>query len=280
MTSTSSPQVSSTGTRSGRLIAGGVVVLLGFLALAAVLWWAGGQREANNIASFARAPVGCDTTLDFERSGEFLVFVETTGTIDALAGQCDAERSYDRDPDADAAERLSPGLVLVDPDGNDVDITEAPGVSYDADGFVGTAAWTVDIVSAGDHVLTVASIGGDDFAIAVGRSPDEGVALLRWGAIAASIVALVAGGALLVAGSRRTLPAAPVSGPWVPDGPAWPSSPPGFPSPPPTTGAVGPPGMPVERPASTVPSVEAAERPTPSVDPSAASPWGPPDAPQ
>jgi hypothetical protein len=121
----------------------------------------------------------------------------------------------------------------------------------------------VQIDTPGDHVLTVASTEGEPFALAVGRSPDDGVALLRWGAGAAAIAGLVLGGLFLVLGSRRSpAPIAPDS-PWTPDDGGWPSSPPGFPVPPPTTGATGPAG-PLGPPLVAPPDVDHG------------SPWGPP----
>jgi hypothetical protein len=260
------------------MLAVGVVALVGFLVAAVALWNASGQRRADNVAGFARAPVGCDTTLDFEATGTFVVFVETTGSFDAIAGACDAELQYDRDAD----DIPDPELTLTDPDGNNVSFDDAGDVSYDVDGFVGSSTRTVQIDTPGDHILTVAPTSGDSFAVAVGRSPDDGVALLRWGAIAAAIAGLVVGGAFLVLGSRR-VPVSPAAAPtWAPDGEAWPSAPPGFPVPPPTTGAIGPAG-PSWAPVPTQPPTASphATPPTtgmPGGEPP--SPWGPPPSQQ
>jgi hypothetical protein len=251
-----SPSAGSTR-RSGRLILSGVVVLVVLLVAAAALWMAGTQRRADNVASFARAPVGCDTTLDFERGGTFVLFVETTGRIDQLGGRCEAVLDYDRAADEELADLIAPGLSLSGPDGTPLDIVDAPGADYSVDGFSGTATWSVDIETPGDHVLSVLPIGGEPMAIAVGRSVDEGVAVLRWSAVAAAVTALIVGGGLIIAGSRRVPTPDEPSAPWVPDDPTWPSSPPGFPVPPPTTGAVGPPQQAPATPPST-------------------SPWGPP----
>ena len=203
--------------------------------VAGACWFAGLKREADNVASLARVPVGCSTTLDFERSGEFVVFVETTGRIEQLAGDCAAALVYDR-PAADAAviDRLSATMSMVDPDGVAVDIDASPGEHYDRDGFVGTAAWTVDVATPGVHVLTIAPIGGDSFAVAIGRPADDGVAAWRWGAGAAALAALAFGVPLLALGGRRNDPAEPMprvgppmaapiapsnrSGPWGPPG--------------------------------------------------------------
>lgn len=242
--------------RSGWMLLVGVLVLVVSIGAAVALWVASGERRADNVAAFARAPVGCDTTLDFEATGTFVLYVETSGEIDQLAGACEAELRFDRDiNDVPVL-----GAALVDPNGDEIDLDDlgdADAVSYDVDGFVGSAARTVQIDTPGDHVLTVAPTEGDPFAVAVGRSPDEGVALLRWGAAAAAIVGLVVGGLFLVLGSRRSPAPMTPAALWTPDGRGWPSSPPGFPIPPPTTGATGPP-----------------QATTPDFDPP--SPWGPP----
>ncbi len=257
--------------RRGWMLALGALVIVGLLGAAVALWIAGTDREADNVAGFARAPVGCETTLDFESTGTFLLYTETSGEFGALAGACDAPLEYDRDPD----DVPVVDLTLRDPDGDVVDLDQNAEVRYDIDGFVGSSIGEVQIEAEGDHVLTVAPTGGAAFAIAVGREPDEGVALLRWGAVAAAIVGLVVGGVLLVLGSRRP-PAAPTpAAPWTPDGRGWPASPPGFPVPPPTTGAVGPAGPPLSSP----PVPQAPPPPAPGSPPTSAppaSPWGPP----
>lgn len=244
--------------RRGWMLLVGVVLLVGLVGVAAALWVASGQRRADNVAGFARAPVGCDTTLDFEATGTFVLYVETSGEFDQLAGACDAELQYDRGIDDPPVL----DVTLVDPNGDEIDLDDAGDVRYDVDGFVGSAARTVEIDTPGDHVLTVAPTGGDPFALAVGRSPDDGVALLRWGAVVAAMVGLVLGGLFLVLGSRRSPAPITPAGPWTPDGRGWPSSPPGFPVPPPTTGATSPAGPPL-----VAPDVE--QR----------SPWAPPPPP-
>ena len=249
--------------RTWLLVLGGLVLVV-VLVVAGALWFAGGQRRSDNVAGFARAPVGCDTTLDFEATGTFVVYVETSGEFDALPGECDVAERYDRD------DTPSPDLVLTDPSGNELDLSDADATSYDVDGFVGTAFRSVEIVDPGDHVLTVAPTPGGPFAVAVGRSPDDGVALLRGSAVAVAVAGLVIGGLLLVLGSRRPTPAPHAATPWTPSGTSWPSGPPGFPPPPPTTGATGPPiGTPPPPPSPPGP---------PRAD-EAGSPWDPPSPP-
>jgi hypothetical protein len=261
------------------MIVVGVLLLVGLLAAAGALWFAAGEREADNVATFARAPVGCDTTLDFESTGTFLLYVETTGEFEQLAGECDAEFLYDRDP----ADVPAVDLTLRGPGGDEIEIDETTGVEYDVDGFVGSSIGEVQIETTGDHVLTVAPTDGDSFAIAVGRQPDEGVALLRWGAVAAAIAGLLVGGLFLVLGSRRPPAPATPAAPWTPDGQNWPASPPGFPVPPPTTGAVGPVGSPFPTPPTFGPSPFPPSQypPAPTVPPDGPrGPWAPPAPPQ
>jgi hypothetical protein len=237
----------------------GVVVLLVGIVGAGALWFAANARLDDNVAGLARAPSGCVTTLDFDRTGEFTMFVETTGSLDDLAGDCAADTVYDRDDVSD------PAVVLVDPDGTEIEIQPTDGDDYDSGGFSGSSIGTIQIDVPGGHVLTVPA-DGDQFVVAVGGDPNAGVAPLRWGAILLFIVALVVSGILLVLGSRRSTGIeAADSGPWQPGAlapPSWPIGPPGFPAPPPTTGAVGPAGPPLVQPGSA---------PT-------GSPWAPPSA--
>lgn len=254
--------------RNGWLLALGAVLLVGLIGAAVALWVASGQRRADNVASFARAPAGCDTTLDFEATGTFVLYTETSGEVEELVGECDAELRYDSDPD----DVPPPEVTLLDPNGEVLELEAAGEVTYDVDGFVGSAAHTVQVDTLGDHVLTVAPAAGGAFAVAVGRSPDEGVALLRWGAVAAGIGGLVLGGLFLVLGSRRQPPPERPTAPWTPDGSGWPASPPGFPVPPPTTGATGPAGPPLDAPP--------ARGPAPEPNDDQPSPWAPPAPPQ
>ena len=255
--------------RRGWVLALGALVLIGLLGTAVALWMAGADREADNVAAFARAPVGCDTTLDFQSTGTFVLYIETTGRFGDLAGACDVPLQYDRTGD-DVADVE---LTLRSPGGDAVALDDASEVSYDVDGFVGSSFAEVRIDVEGNHVLTVMPAAGDAFAVAIGRQPDQGVALLRWGAAAAAIGGLVLGGLLLVIGSRRPPVAPTPPAPWSPDGAGWPASPPGFPVPPPTTGATGPAGPPLAAP----PPLPDAPAPGPASPPR--SPWAPPSPP-
>ncbi len=149
------------------MLALGAVVLVVGLVGAGALWYASSQRLDDNVAAFARAPSACATTLDFARSGEFTLYVETTGRLDDLAGDCSADIEYDRDELADA------DVQLVDPDGAAIDISDGSALSYDTGAFTGSSVGVVRIETPGEHVMTVAA-DGDQFAIAVGGDPNDG----------------------------------------------------------------------------------------------------------
>lgn len=240
-----------------RLVAG-AVVLVGCLVAGGVLWVVGGQRRDDAVADLARAPVGCDTTLDFDRAGEFLIFVETRGALDDIAGDCGVSGSYDLDGDAPDVR-----LAMRDADGAPVDLDPASGIDYDTDAYAGQLERRVTVDEPGDHILTVESDTGALFAVAVGRDPNDAAALLRWSALGAVIAGLLVGGLLLILGSRRGAASSEPDEPWQPaPGASWPVGPPGFPPPPPTTGASAPAGEPPSGPpAGEPPSVWAPPRP-------------------
>ena len=277
-----------TGPRGVPLVVAGVVVLVVLLGVAALLWLTADRRYDDNVAGFARAPSGCDTTLDFERTGTFTLYVETTGILGALQGDCDTVVAYDRDP----ADSPTVQLELRSVDGETLEVVDTDGPSYDTGTYVGVGAGVVEVSEPGDYVITVDGDGGPAFAVAVGGDPDDGVTLLRWGAASAAIVGLVAAGALFVVASRRP---DPVPEHVVSPEPTWPTGPPGFPAPPPTTGATMPalptpiPGQPPLAGTSTAPPLPApapaappahppAPEPVDGTDVDTPSPWAPPSA--
>jgi hypothetical protein len=264
--------MADTSSRRVLLLVAGVVVLVVGLVGAGALWYAGDQRLDDAVADLARAPSGCATTLDFERTGDFTVYVETTGEAEELSGDCEQRGSYDRDDVPDVA------LVLVDPDGVEVDILASSGTDYDTGDFAGTSIGAITIDEPGEHVMTVPASGAP-FAVAVGGDPNDGVAALRWGAVGLAVVGLVAGTLLLIIGSRRTPDT--VGDAEASASAGWPTSPPGFPAPPPTTGAtapavgesMAPPHPPATAPHDLAPVGPPTRPPEPSTSPAT---WGPP----
>ncbi len=211
--------------RRGGLLAIGIVVLVVGLVGAIGLWIAAGNRLDDAVTGLARAPVGCDTTLDFSETGDFLLFVETQGEIEGVRGDCDVAGEYRVEGDEPPSVLLS----MVDPDGEEVELTARSGPDYDAAGFVGTAVRTASITTTGDHVLRVESEPEAElFVVAVGKDPNDGVGLLRVGAVVAALVGLIVGIVCIVLGARRREPAPTTAGTaWPQTQPAWPQSPPG-----------------------------------------------------
>lgn len=204
--------MSGSSSRRGLLIALGAVCIVGGLVAAVLLWNSASQRQTSAIENFARAPIGCDTTLDFIEPGEYLLFVETVGNLDGVRGDCNVEGAFDGadgdDPDVE--------ITLVDPDNNEVDLNRSFGeVTYDAAGYRGEARFSIDIEETDDHVLRAESDVDEVFVVAVGRDPSAGVAGLRIGAIAAGLIGLLVGLVLVLLGSRKSSTTVPAT-PWTP----------------------------------------------------------------
>ncbi len=186
--------------RKGRARLLGVLALIVGVVGALALWWLADKRYDDAVADLAPAPIGCDTTLVFDRTGTYTFFVETAGSVGEIDGDCETDdREYDLGdddvPDVD--------LVLLDAGGDEIDLDQVSGPSYDSDGTKGTGVQAADIEDTGDYVLT-ASSDDPEVMIRVGRDPSSGVAAMRIGAVAV----LVAGIALfLLALTRRRPPA-------------------------------------------------------------------------
>jgi hypothetical protein len=206
--------MAQSSSRRGLLIGFGVVLVVGGLVAAVALWSLGAERQKSAVEGFARAPVGCDTTLDFVETGEYLVFIETAGQLDGVRGDCDLEGSYDLSgatPDV--------AVTVVDPAGESIDLDRSfVSIDYDESGFVGSAAFTLDISETDDHVMRVQSNEGDVFVVAVGRDPSDGVAALRGGAAIAGLFGLFAGLVFILLGARRSKVTI-AAGPWTPGAP-------------------------------------------------------------
>ena len=196
------------GKRRKGLIIAGVVVLVGGLAGGGALIAASGSGYLEGVENLARAPIGCTTSLDFESTGTFTIYVETKGEIGEVRGDCDnTDDSYkwddDKLPDVE--------LTLLDPDDNELDLDDDESKSYDAGDFAGTSIYSVEIEDTGRHSLTVES-DDEDFAISVGKDPKSAAGI---GALAGFVlvgVGLILGIILIVLGMRRKKPATGPSG--------------------------------------------------------------------
>lgn len=180
-----------------------VVGLLG----AMLLWFLAGQRYDDAVADLAPAPVGCDTTLVFDRTGTYTFFVETKGAVGELDGDCGTD---DRDYEftGDGLPRVS--ITLRDDAGDEIELDRVSAPTYERGGSRGEAVRTARIDDEGDYTLTV-DANADDIVVRVGRDPATGVTPMRGGAGALLLIGLGAGAVALTAGRRR--PAGPAPGP-------------------------------------------------------------------
>ena len=198
--SVTSPARSLKGARRKGLLGLGLVLLVGGLG-AGVATAARAQNQYDDAAArLQRAPVGCDTELTFSGTGTFVFFIETTGKIGDLPGDCPFTNStYQR-----RANHALPlvDLTLVDTSGNDVQLARRSGTSYDAGGFAGTSTRELTLAAPGTYTLTVQS-DDTDFAIAVGRDPQADFDQQRVIAIALGAGGLLFGGVVTIMGLRR-----------------------------------------------------------------------------
>ena len=205
----------------GLTIAGIALFLLG-LGAGAALFVMSGKTEEDTVKKFARAPAGCTTTLEFDRADTFEIYLETSGVLDTVSGDCAASGAPYKHADNDPP-RVS--LSFVDANNAEVSLTPGTGATYDVGGFKGQAVQQVTIPASGTYQLTVTS-DANDFVIAVGGESDADSAKLRLAAIVAAIAGVVMGFVLLIAGGRakRSAPTpAPAAGTWpsATPGPGW-----------------------------------------------------------
>ena len=232
--------------------------LLGILAIvlgvvgAVALWLIAGKRYDDAVGSLAPAPIGCDTTLVFDRTGTYTFFVETKGSVGEIDGDCDND---DRSYDLDSADVPDVELTLLDEDGEVVNLDRVDGPTYDRAGSVGAGFRAADIEIEGTYVLS-ANSAVPEVMVRVGRDPANGVTPLR----VAAVGALIAGIALGVIAFWRSrsvwsIPSEPPAQPsypgWPPRGPvappvappyANPPTPPPYAAPSPSPPSYAPPG--------------------------------------
>lgn len=187
-------------------MAGASVLVVGLLGGIA-LWLAAGRRYDDAVSTLAPVPLGCTTTLEFERPGTYTFFVETRGSVDEIDGDCvTGDRSYE--VDAGDAPRVS--LSLLDERGAELDLDRADGPTYDRGGRRGAGVRTVEIDETGSYELTAtASSEEAEILVRVGQDPGRGVTALRAGGVLTAVLGAAAGLVLLlVPGRRRPAPAA------------------------------------------------------------------------
>ena len=246
----------------GTAAAFGLLLLFAGLVGGAVLYISSELRPGQAVDDFARAPVGCTTTLDFTETGTFYVYEEFGGEVVPADGTCE--------PAADAA---AFGFDVRGAGADLVPITD-DSVTYSRDERIGQSVARIEVGTPGGYEIVVA---GDDVSVvaAIGRDPNDGVDELRRGALLVGAAGMLLGLLLLVLAGWRSKRAATYA---APSGPGWgpqrseesaewpPESPqlertPLSPQEEPAVAAPPPPPLPARQPS------------TPPV-----SPWGPPPA--
>ena len=252
----------------GAAAAFGFILLFAGLIGGGVLFVLSLQRHDKAIENFARAGIGCTTSLEFSKSGTFYVYEETAGDFDPQETGCEPQviPCGDSQPicfDFDGPAPVSP--------------REDTSISYDTDDFTGTSVARFEVTESGTYELEVRGESLDTWA-AIGRDPSNNVDEMRRGAIIVAAIGIVLGGLLLGLAGWRSKRA---STPSIPEGPgwgtrpgdggvrAWPPEPPRIPQVPinphqpdtPASVAPPPPPLPARAPGSAAPP---------------RSPWGPP----
>jgi hypothetical protein len=212
------------------------------------------------VKSLARAPVGCTTTLVFASASTFTVYVETKGQLSELPGNCGAATTAYSHP-GDKLPKFS--LTLVNNNGDEIEMPEATGASYDVAGYVGTQARSLKITEAGSYRLNVVS-DDKDFAISIGKNPKDDYDLLTVIGGGLALAGLIFGVLFVLLGLRRRKPVPVIVDPRNPIGPLpdWPPSPyaTAMPPTPPTFPGYGPqPPPPIQQPG---PPIRLAEQPS------------------
>jgi hypothetical protein len=214
------------------LIILGLILILGGVLGGGALVAKSMSNYKTAVKNLARGPVGCTTTLVFDKPGSYTIYIETKGKVGDLGGDCQANgASYQHA--GSTPPKVSLSLVSAKT-GKELDLQRGTSASYNAAGFVGTGYRTVKIDESGNYRLNVES-NESDFAAAIGKTPKDDSDLLKTIGGAVALGGLVLGLMFLLLGLRRRrlpdagVPAGPITA-WTPTGYA--TAPTGPPSPP------------------------------------------------
>lgn len=192
--------------RKGLLFTGIAVAGLG-LGAGVVLVALSGSVKEETVKAFARAPVGCTTTLEFEKRATFTIYIETKGTLGTVVGDCTAGgTTYQRVGD----DLPGVSITLLNSDDQEAALTATDAPTYSVGDFAGQGYQRVQITEPGTYRLTVTS-DDTDFAIAVGGKPDGGADAMSLAGVGAALVGLLLGGLLIVLGLRKKKPGPPTA---------------------------------------------------------------------
>lgn len=287
------------GKRHKGMILFGVVLLVGGIVGGGAMVAKSMSNYEDAVKALARAPVGCTTTLVFDKPASFTVYIETKGKVGDLSGDCEGTGTgYTH-----AGDKLPKvSMTLTNSKGDEIDLNRGVTATYNIGGYVGTGARSLKIEEAGTYHLNVES-DDTDFAIAIGKNPKADSDLLKTIGGAVALGGLVLGLTFLLLGLRRRKPApgaVEVAYPGVPT-PGWPPGPyavagpvappvappmhPGFrPEPPPGPPQSGVPDrppirLPDQQPGTGFAPPSPVPPPPPYTPPAAPPPAGPPSAP-
>jgi len=197
--------------RQGLLFTGAAIAVLGIVAGVVLVALSGSAKE-ETVKRFARAPAGCTTTLEFDKSATFTLYIETKGSIASVDGDCTAGgTSYQRGDDD--LPRVS--LTLLNSADEETTLTATDAPTYAVGAFAGQGYQRVDISEPGTYRLTVTS-DATDFAIAIGGKPDADATAMSLAGVGAATLGVLLGGLLLLLGLRRRKPTPPTSSAAVP----------------------------------------------------------------
>ncbi|HWL44046.1 MAG TPA: hypothetical protein VNQ73_13980 [Ilumatobacter sp.] len=165
----------------------GVVLLIGGIVAAVVLFVLGPRYSNRQVDQLARGAVGCVTPLVFTETGTFYVYQEVAGPDRASSG-CPANPQ--------------PGdfaVTIAGPSGP-VALADDRSASYNSGGAVGTSIRRFEVTELGVYDMTV---NGPDAGIraAVGPDPDEIVNTYRTWALIGGLSGVIVGLILLVGSS-------------------------------------------------------------------------------
>jgi hypothetical protein len=190
------------GKRRKPLLLLGAGLLIGGLVAGGLMVLKSSSNYESAVKSLARAPVGCTTTLVFDNPATFIVYVETTGKLAELSGDCEANGTeYSRS--GDKLPKVS--LILTDTADETIELTRDASASYNAAGYIGTQARALKIDKAGTYRLNVES-PDSDFAIAIGKNPRADSESLKQIGLAVGAAGAVLGVLCLLLGLRRRRP--------------------------------------------------------------------------
>jgi hypothetical protein len=221
--------------RKGLIILGLILLIGGFFGGGAIVY-KGMSNYEDAVKALARAPVGCETTLVFDKPATFTIYIETKGKLGDLGGDCEANgSSYEHS--GDKLPKVSLTLTMTS-SGDELDLQRGTTASYDAAGYVATGYRTVKIEEAGNYRLNVES-DDSDFAVSIGKDPKQDSDQLKTIGGAVALGGVVLGLIFFLLGLRRRRPQFASTEARSPAGPptAWTPSPY---TPPPT----GPPSAP------------------------------------